>query len=341
MDGLPASCLYKVPSSLPSPDRAPNSPLVSDNGCLAGNDVEETLDQSAVAEQGAHKTCSDELQKTEHQHAACLLRKRWVVEKRCQWTIFEDKKEELEYHSRRSKALCVFVKSYSSLRKEYDRLQKCGLALQDAYEDLQADLTQSVGDAAYWQELAIARAELQSSQDRDEQDVTPVPPDSMSWDWPLSRNERKARIKLCERHMEMYDRQICESILMESKDAKANLMEDADASTAAPSPASDASTPASKVESPGSASDPQTYTPFTECQWFDISENTGTSNSLPHAREDDDSISDTNAQPRNHEEDGSKEDDVSDEPSIAIPLISFSSLTEVSFPPSCCTRLQL
>merc|ERR1719456_1475069 len=98
----------------------------------------------------------------DHVQAERLLNERWVAEDQCRWTIFEDLEDELRYHRRRSRALCCFVRAYAALREDYDRLQEGGLGLQDAYEQLQDELREAVGDAAYWRELAEARAEVYS-----------------------------------------------------------------------------------------------------------------------------------------------------------------------------------
>jgi len=89
-----------------------------------------------------------------------LLGEKWVAEDQCRWTIFEDLEDELVYHRRRSRALCCFVRAYGELREEYDQLQEGGLQLQDAYEQLQEELREAIGDSAYWKELAEARAEI-------------------------------------------------------------------------------------------------------------------------------------------------------------------------------------
>merc|ERR1719316_867429 len=99
----------------------------------------------------------------EQEQAVRLLGERWVVQDQCRWTIFEDLEDELRYHRRRSRALCCFVRAYASLREDYDRLQEGGLGLQDAYEQLQDELREAVGDAAYWRELAEARGETSST----------------------------------------------------------------------------------------------------------------------------------------------------------------------------------
>jgi hypothetical protein len=96
----------------------------------------------------------------DQERAQQLLAEKWVAEDQCRWTIFEDLEDELVYHRRRSRALCCFVRAYGELREEYDQLQEGGIQLQDAYEELQEELRDAVGDAAYWKELAEARAEL-------------------------------------------------------------------------------------------------------------------------------------------------------------------------------------
>jgi hypothetical protein len=117
---------------------------------------------SAPAGGGEEEIAEEELEvdpEDDHVQAERLLNQRWVAEDQCRWTIFEDMEDELSYHRRRSRALCCFVRAYASLREEYDRLQEGGLGLQDAYEQLQDELREAVGDAAYWRELAEARGE--------------------------------------------------------------------------------------------------------------------------------------------------------------------------------------
>jgi hypothetical protein len=86
--------------------------------------------------------------------AESLLKERWVSEDQCRWTIFEDMEDELWYHRRRSRALRCFVRAYASLQKERDKLQTAGLGLQEAYEQLEDELNDAVGEAAYWRALA-------------------------------------------------------------------------------------------------------------------------------------------------------------------------------------------
>lgn len=95
-------------------------------------------------------------------HAEKLAKEKWVVEDQCKWTIFEDPADELRYHRRRSRALGHFVKAFSTLREECDHLHEAGAGLQDAYERLQEENKEAIGDAAYWRELAEARAEEQA-----------------------------------------------------------------------------------------------------------------------------------------------------------------------------------
>lgn len=112
-------------------------------------------------ETGEADVCPDlaEDDMEDHHQVQRLLSERWVVEDEQRWTIFEDLEDELRHHRKRSRALSCFVRAYSSLREEYDRLQEGGLSLQEAYEQLQDELREAVGDTAYWQELAEARRE--------------------------------------------------------------------------------------------------------------------------------------------------------------------------------------
>ncbi|CAK0817450.1 unnamed protein product [Prorocentrum cordatum] len=72
------------------------------------------------------------------------------------WTIFEDVDDEVQYLRRRAD---VLQKGLVASRAEVRKLHAAGAALQDAYEGLQAELRQVVGDAAYWQALSEAYAE--------------------------------------------------------------------------------------------------------------------------------------------------------------------------------------
>lgn len=103
--------------------------------------------------------CDDEQEYVEDDvaHAEKLAGEKWIVEDSCKWTIFEDPADELRYHRRRSRALCYFVRALVALREECDRLHEGGAGLQDAYELLQAEHREAIGDVAYWRELAEAR----------------------------------------------------------------------------------------------------------------------------------------------------------------------------------------
>eukprot|EP00927_Polykrikos_kofoidii_P001288 TRINITY_DN10465_c0_g1_i1.p1 TRINITY_DN10465_c0_g1~~TRINITY_DN10465_c0_g1_i1.p1 ORF type:complete len:675 (-),score=151.69 TRINITY_DN10465_c0_g1_i1:84-1967(-) len=74
----------------------------------------------------------------------------------CKWTIFEDTEDEIRYLRRRSD---VLSRAFQAARVEISRLQEAGLSIQEAFEELQQEFRQAVGDAAYWQALAEARAE--------------------------------------------------------------------------------------------------------------------------------------------------------------------------------------
>jgi len=120
---------------------------------------QEELGSEAIEEDDIDIDIDDEAL-DDQEKAQQLLGEKWVAEDQCRWTIFEDLEDELVYHRRRSRALCCFVRAYGELREEYDHLQEGGLQLQDAYEQLQEELREAVGDAAYWKELAEARAEM-------------------------------------------------------------------------------------------------------------------------------------------------------------------------------------
>jgi len=85
------------------------------------------------------------------------------------FTIFEEAEDELNHHKCRVTGLAACV---VQLRKDNERLHTCGVGLQNAYEKLDVELRESVGDAAYWQLLAEDRgsviAKLEATlQDRD------------------------------------------------------------------------------------------------------------------------------------------------------------------------------
>lgn len=62
------------------------------------------------------------------------------------------------------------------------------------------------GDADATTADEVACAEQEENDDDDEEAMAPLPPDSSCWDWPLSRQEKKARLVLTERRMNMMDR---------------------------------------------------------------------------------------------------------------------------------------
>lgn len=90
-----------------------------------------------------------------------LIRRSWVSEDMCKWTIFEDIEDELQYHRRRSVALCHFVRAVQimtaetrQMNKELRRLNKGGVELQEAYIRALEEAREAAGDAAYWKEMA-------------------------------------------------------------------------------------------------------------------------------------------------------------------------------------------
>merc|ERR1719440_2250395 len=78
------------------------------------------------------------------------------LDDRFKWTIFEDVEDEISYLRRRGD---VLVRSLLRQRAEIARLHEAGVCIQEAYEGLQQEYRQAVGDAAYWQALAEAKAE--------------------------------------------------------------------------------------------------------------------------------------------------------------------------------------
>jgi len=99
-----------------------------------------------------------------------LLKRRWVVDESCQWTIFEDLEGELEFHRRRSRALCHFVRAVRSLRADVRQLQKDNRRLNDAGAELQEayirgldEVREAAGEIAYWKELALSSAQSAAS----------------------------------------------------------------------------------------------------------------------------------------------------------------------------------
>lgn len=108
-------------------------------------------------------------------HAEQLLEQQWVVEDSCHWTIFEDLEDELQHHKRRSEALGILARAFVTLREENLTLRQAGFELQDAYEQLQEQLREAVGDAAYYRTLVaercntidVARHTLASSSQQD------------------------------------------------------------------------------------------------------------------------------------------------------------------------------
>mmetsp|Transcript_4995 Transcript_4995/g.14660 ORF Transcript_4995/g.14660 Transcript_4995/m.14660 type:complete len:473 (-) Transcript_4995:175-1593(-) len=92
----------------------------------------------AEAEGGSPRACSDEELEA-------------FLDDRCCWTIFEDIDDELRFFRRRGD---VLARALRVARREIDALQEAGVLLQDAYDALQQELREAVGDAAYWKTLA-------------------------------------------------------------------------------------------------------------------------------------------------------------------------------------------
>jgi len=78
----------------------------------------------------------------------------------CRWTIFEDTEDEIRHLKRRGDVLSAAL---LATQAKVSRLQDAGVSLQEAYEALQQQFRQVVGDTAYWKALAEARAEQLAS----------------------------------------------------------------------------------------------------------------------------------------------------------------------------------
>jgi len=81
----------------------------------------------------------------------------------CRWTIFEDTEDEIRHLERRGDVLSAAL---LATRAEVSRLHDAGVSLQEAYEALQQQFRQVVGDTAYWKALAEARSEELASAQR-------------------------------------------------------------------------------------------------------------------------------------------------------------------------------
>lgn len=78
------------------------------------------------------------------------------LEDRCKLTIFEDAEDEVRYLRRRCD---VLFRGILTARSQIQDLHRAGFALQEAYDALGVELQEAIGDVAYWQELAAARAD--------------------------------------------------------------------------------------------------------------------------------------------------------------------------------------
>eukprot|EP00929_Paragymnodinium_shiwhaense_P102435 TRINITY_DN6561_c0_g1_i1.p1 TRINITY_DN6561_c0_g1~~TRINITY_DN6561_c0_g1_i1.p1 ORF type:complete len:639 (+),score=151.33 TRINITY_DN6561_c0_g1_i1:110-2026(+) len=78
------------------------------------------------------------------------------LDDRFKWTIFEDAEDEISYLRRRGD---VLLRGVLKERQEVAKLHEAGVCIQEAYEGLQQEYRQAVGDAAYWQAMAEARQE--------------------------------------------------------------------------------------------------------------------------------------------------------------------------------------
>lgn len=158
-----------------------------DEKALEGEDDDEDEEEDNVGDEQAR--------------AEQLLKQRWVVEDQCRWTIFEDLEDELKYHRRRSRALCCFVRAYGSLREERERLQTAGLGLQDMYEQMEEELREAVGDAAYWRALAEGdagrpgRAQAKGADASEGDDVTDTASSAATSEEEVSSGEDEATME--------------------------------------------------------------------------------------------------------------------------------------------------
>merc|ERR1711903_69622 len=69
------------------------------------------------------------------------------------------------------------------------------------------DLTGKVDARGDAEDAPCAEDLANAISDEEDEEVQPLPPDNaQSWDWPLSRHEKKSRIHLIERQMHALDR---------------------------------------------------------------------------------------------------------------------------------------
>jgi len=93
--------------------------------------------------------CDDAIARAEQ-----LLAEPWVSDESYEFVIFEEERDELEHHRRRSGALGSMAAGFVALRAENDRLREAGACLLEDFEKLHWESRQAAGDVAYWRTLA-------------------------------------------------------------------------------------------------------------------------------------------------------------------------------------------
>jgi hypothetical protein len=94
-----------------------------------------------------------------------LLEEKWVLEDPAN-VIFEEEKDEVAFHKKRSKVLSCFAGAFSQLRKDHEKLQEAGAALLEDLERVQEEKSHALGEVAYWQTLSEDLAKVCDDRDR-------------------------------------------------------------------------------------------------------------------------------------------------------------------------------
>mmetsp|Transcript_55213 Transcript_55213/g.154983 ORF Transcript_55213/g.154983 Transcript_55213/m.154983 type:complete len:469 (+) Transcript_55213:73-1479(+) len=90
-----------------------------------------------------------------------LVYEPWVSDDPCVFAVFEEPREEAEYHRRRSGALCVVARAFLAV-------QEAGAGMVADYERLQREVSDAAGEAAYWRTLyedALGGAPAEAAED--------------------------------------------------------------------------------------------------------------------------------------------------------------------------------
>lgn len=164
------------------------------------------------------------------------------LDDRCKWTIFEDAEDEVRYLRRRCD---VLSRGVLAARAEARELHRAGYSLQEAYDVLRLELQEAIGDVAYWQELAEARAEELTAARASAQAKSSAPPAEA----PEGRNAKKSRPHAAEEQQSLgAEERRCDQFQVVALEAVASTPPAATAPSAAAASGNDSS--ASVVAAP-------------------------------------------------------------------------------------------